>query len=84
MAHTVPYKDPLLLHGDAFSHLRSAGSPEEAGHHVVQLLKLLEGVADISVEVLVLLVLVVERSLVPLPLLSRGDFWVLPGYTRGQ
>lgn len=63
---------------DETTHLMTVAIFEEFTHHGIQLSELHEGVTDVFVKVLVLLILVVEDSFVFLPILQRGDFWILP------
>lgn len=69
---------PRFAELDEITHLMTIAIFEEFSHHGIQLSELHEGGTDIFVKVLVLLILVVEDSFVFLPILQRGDFWILP------
>lgn len=64
----------LVLHP---SHLWASSISGESSHRSVQLSELTEGGADVSVEVLVFLELVIENSFVLFPFFHTADLWIL-------
>ena len=60
------------------AHLLAFSISEESSHHAIQLSEFIQGVADISVKVLVLPILVIENSFVLFPFFHTVDFWILP------
>lgn len=59
------------------SHLIGFSIFEELCHCGIQLSELIEGGADVFVEVLVFLILVIENSFVLFPFFHTGDLWIL-------
>ena len=59
------------------SHLWAFSLSEELSHRSIQLSELTERGADVSVEVLVFLKLVIENSFVLFPFFHTADLWIL-------
>lgn len=59
------------------SHLLGFSLSEEPGHGCVQLCELAEGGADVAVEVLVFLILVIENSSILVPFFHAADLRIL-------